>query len=934
MREAILGTLRERKDFSPDIGAIGNRVIYPELSSDCTAMLFHNLIDPEWITVSCNLSIAKDILCSISAVNNNLSTLPDNTAEKYVCEKGFVLNNNTCYKFHSNTENICPPLRRVPRRPNDFANFQFLFMAVNTPLMPVLTADKTHLLTYSKYKNIVKYDKSKNLNDKEALIVCEEETHALSVHGHIISCNNSFVSLFGLCDGFSDCAGTSQDEVGCECENSIRWSKQCKHVRTRLGMQCSEWYYTRHDGTCELYTDENISLQKTTRGQKSALCSHGVLKDRTIVNDLVPDCRNGSHDEPILKLVVQNDMFFTCSNGGHIPCRKGHSRCFEVDEICIYKLNNFGHLLPCRTGEHLQICIEFECNMMFKCPQQYCIPWRYVCDGNWDCPSGTDEKLCSHNCSFMFACKISELCVHLGDVCNQETDCPLGDDEILCSLCKLTCPPSCDCLAFAVSCRRTDISLFVLTSIISYRAVFIEEATVSFSGLAKSFPKSFRVLVVTNTNLKDICSLMFDVFKIMTVDASTNQIKVLFYGCFRNLPHLKVVKLNSNKIDSVVKDALVDLISLSMLNLSSNHLLRISIEAVQNSPILKILSLMNNSFTEITTDIFKNLTLQLLETDDFHLCCLKPRKALCSTQIPWYFSCESLFVLKTMKVFLSFTSGSIFIFNIVCMFLQSISMRMTKKLGAFGTIVLSINLANLFLAVYLSTLFIADIHYKGEFMIQENAWRSSEICFLICGVVVLFSFLSPLLMCLLSLSRLEVVINPLHTKANNPKLSLKKITCIYIMSSLLSVIFLCTLWTETRAVPMFLCSPFVDPLNSVVSIEVVTFVTVVFQSGAVCFIIYAYVNLIMSYLASQRQVKSNVKREQYLGMFLQIIFMTGSNVLCYIPSGIVYVVSVSLERFPIDMVVWTTIAVVPINSLMSPVICSTTMLKQRKVWKQ
>ena len=47
--------------------------------------------------------------------------------------------------------------------------------------------------------------------------------------------------------------------------------------------------------------------------------------------------------------------------------------------------------MPCRNGGHLENCEKFECNVMFKCPNYYCVPWTYVCDGKWDCPYAEDE---------------------------------------------------------------------------------------------------------------------------------------------------------------------------------------------------------------------------------------------------------------------------------------------------------------------------------------------------------------------------------------------------------------------------------------------------------------------------------------------------------------------------------------------------------------
>ena len=39
----------------------------------------------------------------------------------------------------------------------------------------------------------------------------------------------------------------------------------------------------------------------------------------------------------------------------------------------MYKLNEDNHIVPCRNGGHIENCGKFECNMMFKCPDFYCV---------------------------------------------------------------------------------------------------------------------------------------------------------------------------------------------------------------------------------------------------------------------------------------------------------------------------------------------------------------------------------------------------------------------------------------------------------------------------------------------------------------------------------------------------------------------------------
>ena len=55
-------------------------------------------------------------------------------------------------------------------------------------------------------------------------------------------------------------------------------------------------------------------------------------------------------------------MVTPCANSNQIPCLNGHPKCYNISEICSYKLNKNCHLIPCRNGAHLDNCKGFNCN--------------------------------------------------------------------------------------------------------------------------------------------------------------------------------------------------------------------------------------------------------------------------------------------------------------------------------------------------------------------------------------------------------------------------------------------------------------------------------------------------------------------------------------------------------------------------------------------
>ena len=129
-----------------------------------------------------------------------------------------------------------------------------------------------------------------------------------------------------------------------------------------------------------LRTFLSIAPTKKRNMQKSTFtCDNNVKIDLLLVDDLAADCPQ-SEDEPTLHTQIVEKKSFKCKLQHQIPCRSGHVKCYNISEICSYKLNKKNHLIPCRTGEHLQSCEHFTCNVMFKCAFYYCILWAYVCD--------------------------------------------------------------------------------------------------------------------------------------------------------------------------------------------------------------------------------------------------------------------------------------------------------------------------------------------------------------------------------------------------------------------------------------------------------------------------------------------------------------------------------------------------------------------------
>ena len=632
---------------------------------------------------------------------------------------------------------------------------------------------------------------------------------------HIFRCSlGIYISYIYVCDGNKYCPGdVAFDEVGCNCNTTLNYTNQCKLIKSSgQSEECSDFYLKDYTGTCYLYDFTFVT------GKWS----------NTLMNRIV------NHYGMTEKVEMKHEML---RYKPHLSCQlisASNNSFYKVSDICFYKLNVQGHILPCNKGEHLQSCQKFECNMMFKCPDFYCIPWSYICDGKWDCPSGYDESnlhQCENRtCINMFKFKMSSTCVHLGDVCNEVVDCPYGDDEFSCLLKCKTCPAVCECLGFVIRCYDTHISEYTLPACFSYRFVTIVNSRLFFEGHLQQPLQNVTFLSITSSNLQYLCPLVSLMKDVIVLDVSKNIIEVIQHNCFKNKVDLRVIKLNNNMLQHIQKHAFHQLISLLYMDLSNNMLTLIPKYFGISFHNLSYLSLQNNPLNpQFVKDILIRLNVKMFSTSHFSLCCFTSKNNLCSATKPWYISCSHILSNLAIKFAFCFLTIVIFGINILSIYLVIKSERGVDKIksdttSAFDMIVTSINIVDITGSIPLFILWVSDLYYKNDFVLIMDQWKSSIMCFISCGISIHFVLAAPFLHILLSYVRYMVVKNPIDTNFKSRKLIFQLISVGYSLSWLFAILITTLFRVLNVNLPTVYCSPFVDPSKTFSMTKTLTFV--------------------------------------------------------------------------------------------------------------
>ncbi len=229
------------------------------------------------------------------------------------------------------------------------------------------------------------------------------------------------------------------------------------------------------------------------------------------------------------------------------------------------------------------------------------------------------------------------------------------------------------------------------------------------------------------------------------------------------------------------------------------------------------------------------------------------------------------------------------------------------------------NIADIVCCCSFAILFVFHFVHKGTFVVSEPVWRRSVPCLFVFGLSYLFSILSPSSLLFMSVSRLMVVLHPLDTQFKDTffvkKWIFLSVVLLLLASSLVSIIYRIIF----DKLPTNFCFPFIDPTDSVWFIRFITVLLFVIHLTFSLAIGMIYIKLV-THLQQEDTILKKSKSQSSTGLVIQLVVITLSNVLCWIPSGIIYISSLFVPKYPTDMPIWTTIAATPINSIMNPIV--------------
>ena len=759
----------------------------------------------------------------------------------------------------------------------------------------------------------------------------------LCVEGSTFSCHSGgCIPLHQLCDGHLDCMDNS-DELYCILE-------ECSLDQ----FMCPDGSCVSEDVVCDGLIDcADAEDEQSCHGLcKGFSCSDGRCIHWSQVNDSIPHC-NLAEEEYIgldlLSIESDNILLQRCPANhldiAQVSCKETHMHvppCFSITDWCVLRTSD----PPCPNGRNLLECTGMGCSGMYKCGREYCIPVYKVCDGVYDCPdSQEDERWCRNlACSGLLKCSGEDVCVPQENVCDGIVHCKLSnDDEIGC----YSCPRDCECNGYVIQCNSTD------------------KETVHHDVISKSF--SLGLFLHSSHSVLDLKDILVPETLIYMKIENGSLVQLLGLNRHSGVSkwqNLHFLSITRTRLQTLSADTFYGLINVYVLNLADNQIFQIDDNSFVHVRYTQILLLHHNLISKFSANTFNRLSklwkldvrqnnvvyiefstfrpmisLEILETDIFRMCCLVPSTVSCSRGERFVSSCSDLIGGRTQKVLIWVMgiwglSGNVLV--IYMSFYRSHDKPRTApaaraNLSLYSILVVNMAVSDGLMSCYLLTLGTLDVYFTGVFFAYMDAWKAHLGCKLL-GFISLFSLQCTLLILLiLALVRLIATIFPLKFRLLH--VNLRMVTALSGTASLVSgAVALIPLLsyselkedipTMPNTVCMLLDSTLVQsgPVKAFYLIFI-TFNSLIVATMAVCYC-WVYRHLKNSDRAMKNQ--KSKQADPSSAILLNILVVVLADCLTWVPVLVLMALTVSPLSLSPHLVPWIVVVILPLNSALNP----------------
>ncbi len=456
----------------------------------------------------------------------------------------------------------------------------------------------------------------------------------------------------------------------------------------------------------------------------------------------------------------------------------------------------------------------------------------------------------------------------------------------------------------------------------------------SIEGLSKIFGLKSNLIFFTwqHSSLRETClSTQFEYLSLL--DLRFNEIEHLDQHCYSKAVNLQVVVLRGNHISSISPEAFTDVSHLLKLDLSQNGLLNMDVLLSQYAlPSYYVLNISFNfakDLDQAVLEMMPSVTVPSVTiTNDSRFCCLLQKTntfcLLTQTSVKRY-KCDRMLVAVSLRVVALFVCASIIGLGMVSTKLlknefhsKQRNKSKMRKMSPFQIILSSVHIIDLMHAICLLATFSVDAFHGRSFFWYKPQWQDGTVCQTLGFVVLLVTFSSLFLLVLLSATRLILVKYPFFSLAKRPSAFWKLVfLCVSISSVIATLRSLGYNFENPPNYARKLCFLLGEKSNSYWSVSFTIFAAC-FQPSTFLSIMIIYICIVIELRKPSDINPNSFHRSRKVAAQYIVIFF--SNSVSWLPSTVLYSISVSTDLDLDYLLMWNLVLLHPVNSVLNPLI--------------
>ena len=331
-----------------------------------------------------------------------------------------------------------------------------------------------------------------------------------------------------------------------------------------------------------------------------------------------------------------------------------------------------------------------------------------------------------------------------------------------------------------------------------------------------------------------------------------------------------------------------------------------------------MLNLSDNPLKSIQYHIFSLVQITVTVTSSFPLCCTISQVATCIAQKSQMSACSFILPNRSIKIMLIILSCLIILLNLFSSVRNAVNMKIKREGSVSSIIEISVNFGNLICGLHFLLLWVENYFYPFDIYLRILDKGSSAVCLSVFMLILLSTLLEPYFFSFLAIARLMVVKYPFESKFKSCSFVVKYAVYGITLSLVASISFVLR-FTDKQTSLSSLCSPFIAPFDMIVEIKILTLLIAAWQSAALVFNLVLSISLVKSLKKIYKEYPQ-MSKSVGKAFTLQLICTTTVNLIGWVPCSLTFILCLYLPTYPPKLPMWNTVILLPISSLLNPII--------------